>query len=180
LTLLGLSRLLKILGQTDAGAERDAALSAYERTTLAELDITERLVGALYATMDDPALFKRLSLLYFAAASFSETVRRLGREDLAPGFLLCGNAAFARELAACTDAALGRPTERERRALEARIDAAIEPYDAAGLLDRTRRHWHPVMADDLLASAGKLGATAAEVHRLLVRSGFTMQSGIRE
>ena len=40
------------------------------------------LVAALYATMADPPLFKRLSLLYFAAASFSEAARRLGRPEL--------------------------------------------------------------------------------------------------
>ena len=40
--------------------------------------------------MDDFELFKRLSLLYFAAASYSETARRLGRPELAPGFLLAG------------------------------------------------------------------------------------------
>ena len=65
-----------------------SALREYERITLSELDATERLVAALYATMADPPLFKRLGLLYFAAASFSEAARRLGRPALAPGFLL--------------------------------------------------------------------------------------------
>jgi FADH2 O2-dependent halogenase len=172
LTLLGVSRLLQILERTGDGAERDQALADYERATLAELDITERLVGALYATMDDPALFKRLSLLYFAAASFSETARRLGRPHLAPGFLLCGNPSFSRDLAACADAARGRPSGDTRRALEARLDRAIEPYDAAGLLDRSRRDWYPVRAEDLTASAAKLQATPDEVRRLLERTGF--------
>ena len=68
--------------------ERDAALGRYERVTLDELDATEQLVAALYANMGDVPLFKRLTLLYFAAASYAETARRLGRPDLAPGFLL--------------------------------------------------------------------------------------------
>jgi FADH2 O2-dependent halogenase len=173
LTLLGLARLLDVLERTGPGPDRDRALAEYERVTLAELDATERLVGALYRTMDDPALFKRLSLLYFAAASFSETVRRLGRPALAPGFLLSAHPRFGPELAACADAAAARPSGAARRALESRIDRAIEPFDAAGLLDRRRRDWYPVLAADLLASAGKLGATAAEVHRLLARTGFT-------
>ena len=75
LTLLGLLRLLDLLERSPAGPEREAALREYERTTLAELDATEQLVAALYETMTDPPLFKRLSLLYFAAASFSETVQ---------------------------------------------------------------------------------------------------------
>jgi hypothetical protein len=88
LTLLGIARLLDVLETSAPGVQRKAALAAYARDTQEELDVTEQLVGALYACMADPALFKRLSLLYFAAASYSETVRRLGRPQLAPGFLL--------------------------------------------------------------------------------------------
>ena len=108
LTLLGILRLVDLLERTSAGPERDAALADYERTTLAELDATERLVAALYATMDDPPLFKRLSLLYFAAASFSEAARRLGRPELAPGFLLCAHPAFGRRAGGLRVAGGGR------------------------------------------------------------------------
>ncbi len=52
---------------------------ATKQITLAELDATEQLVAALYASMGDVPLFKRLTLLYFAAASFSEAARRLNR-----------------------------------------------------------------------------------------------------
>lgn len=172
LTLLGILRLVDLLERTAPGPERDAALLAYERTTLAELDATERLVAALYATMDDPPLFKRLSLLYFAAASFSEAARRLGRPELAPGFLLCAHPTFGPETAACAAAAASAPRGSDRRALEARIDRAIEPFDTAGLLDRRRRDWYPVLAADLLASAAKLSATPAEISGLLERTGF--------
>lgn len=172
LTLLGILRLVDLPGRTSPGSERDAALRDYEQTTLAELDATERLVAALYATMDDPALFKRLSLLYFAAASFSEAGRRLGRPELAPGFLLTGHPSFAAELAACASLAASAPTGAARHVIEARIDRAIEPFDIAGLLDRDRRDWYPVLAGDLLASAGKLRATPDEILRLLERSGM--------
>ena len=60
-----------------------------------------------------------------------------------------------------------------RLALEARIDRAIEPFDTAGLLDRGRRDWYPVLASDILASSAKLGATRADLVRLLQRSGFS-------
>jgi FADH2 O2-dependent halogenase len=172
LTLLGVMRLVDLLERTSAGRDRDAALLAYERVTLAELDATERLVAALYATMDDPPLFKRLSLLYFAAASFSEAARRLGRSELAPGFLLSAHPTFGPELAACASAAVAAPRGSARSTLEARIDRAIEPFDTAGLLDRGRRDWYPVVATDLLASAGKLGATREEIHRMLERTGM--------
>lgn len=172
LTLLGVLRLLDALERTAPGRDRDAALLAYEQTTQAELDATERLVGALYETMGDPPLFKRLSLLYFAAASFSEAARRLGRPGLAPGFLLCAHPAFGPELASCVSAAASGPRGAARRALEERIDRAIEPFDIAGLLDRGRRDWYPVVAADLLAAASKLGATREEVRRLLERTGM--------
>jgi tetracycline 7-halogenase / FADH2 O2-dependent halogenase len=126
----------------------------------------------LYATMADPPLFKRLSLLYFAAASFSEAARRLGRPELAPGFLLCAHPTFGPELAACASGAASAPQGSARRALEARIDRAIEPFDTAGLLDRGRRDWFPVVAADLLASAGKLDSTPGEIRRMLERTGI--------
>jgi FADH2 O2-dependent halogenase len=172
LTLLGILRLVDLLERTSPGPERDAALRVYEAQTLAELDATERLVAALYATMTDPALFKRLSLMYFAAASFSEAARRLGRPDHAPGFLLSAHPAFSSEMTACAALATAAPAGEARHALEARIDRAIEPCDIAGLLDRERRDWYPVLASDLLASAAKLDATNDEIHRLLERSGM--------
>lgn len=172
LTLLGLSRLLDLL-ERESGAPSQDSLAEYERVTSAELEATERLVGALYAVMDDPPMFKKLSLLYFAAASFSETARRLGRASLAPGFLLSAHPSFGPELAACAEAAAARPAGAARDALEGRIDRAIAPFDVAGLLDRRRRGWYPVEAADLLRSADKLAAGPEEIHRLLRRCGFT-------
>jgi tetracycline 7-halogenase / FADH2 O2-dependent halogenase len=202
LTLLGITRLVDLLERTNAGsAERQTALRDYAQITQDELDITEQLVGALYANMADPPVFKRLGLLYFAAASFSEAVRRLGRPDLAPGFLLHRHPRFGPELRACAaeavevaamsspDAATGAATAATaagssppcaagsgalREALLARIDMAIEPFDIAGLRDRTRRDWYPALAEDLIAGASKLQASAEDIDRLLARSGFTV------
>ena len=145
---------------------------AYARITQDELDVTERLVGALYANMGDAALFRRLSLLYFAAASYSEAARRLGRPELAPGFLLHAHPRFGGELRECAALAAGRHRGPERVALSARIDRAIEPFDIAGLLDGTRRGWYPVLARDLVAGASKLDATVDDIYRLLERCGF--------
>jgi FADH2 O2-dependent halogenase len=122
--------------------------------------------------MSDFELFKRLTLLYFAAASFSETARRLGRAGRAEGFLLCDDAVFAPELRACAEAAMQRPAAAARSALIERIDAAIEPFDVAGLGDRGRRDWYPVLAEDLIRAAPRLGAGEREVQALLERCGF--------
>ncbi len=175
-TLLGIGRLLELLEHTSPGAERDAALRRYERVTLDELDATEQLVAALYANMSDVPLFKRLTLLYFAAASYAETARRLGRPDLAPGFLL-SRAPCLRPGAARLRGGWPRPFRRAlREALLARIDRAIAPFDVAGLRDPSRRDWYPVLAADLFANASKLQATAGEVEALLERCGFAARS----
>jgi FADH2 O2-dependent halogenase len=76
------------------------------------------------------------------------------------------------DLHAAAMIALNRPQGRARDALIEEIDRAIEPFDIAGLLDRSRRDWYPVLADDLMRSAGKLGAGEGDVQRLLARCGF--------
>jgi FADH2 O2-dependent halogenase len=179
LTLLGILRLLDVLETTSEGAERDAALTEYGRITNAELDVTEQLVAALYATMNDAAIFKRLSLLYFAAASYSEAIRRLGRPERAPGFLLHAHPQFGDEVRTCAALASSRLSDGTREALMERIDHAIEPFDTAGLLDESRKSWFPVLADDLIAGAPKLGATTDEIYRLLERCGFDIHRSMR-
>ena len=48
----------------------------------------------------------------------------------------------------------------------------IEPLDVAGLSDRSRRSWHPIEAEPLLAGAQKLGATPGEIETMLAKIGF--------
>lgn len=172
LTLLGIGRLVRVLETTEPGDARQQALAAYQRDTQDELDVTEQLVAALYGCMGDPELFKRLSLLYFAAASYSETVRRLGRPHLAPGYLLHRHPTFGVELRACAASAASAPHGATRAALLDRIDRAVAPFDAAGLHDHARNGWYPVLASDLISSAAKLEASADEVQHLLARCGL--------
>lgn len=177
LTLLGVQRLVDVLSGHWDDPSRAARLETYARQTQQELDATERLVAALYASMADPELFKRLALLYFAAASFSETMRRLGREDAATGFLLHDDAVFGPGLRACTDEALAQPTGAQRAALLNLIDDTIAPFDVAGLGDRSRRDWYPLLASDLQRAAPRLGITQQDVALLLERTGFLTCAG---
>ena len=174
LTLLGVCRLADLLEQTWTGNRRAAALEAYARQTQRELDTTERLVAALYACMGDFDLFKRIARVYFAAASFGEAARRLGRRDLAPGFLLCDHPTFGPASRAIADIALMRPTDRERASLCDEIDRTIEPFDIAGLGDGRRRDWYPVLPEDLMTARRKLDATAHDIEALLQRCGFSL------
>ncbi|MBK7973442.1 MAG: FAD-dependent oxidoreductase [Deltaproteobacteria bacterium] len=173
LTLLGIGRLVDALSASADPARRDAALARYAEQTRAELDVTERLVAALYASFCDFPLFKRLALLYFAAASFAETMRRLGRAERAPGFLLCGDARFRVALVGLTERALARPTGAARDALLDDVERAIVPYDVAGLGDRSRRDWFPVEVQDLRDAAPRLGIAPHEIDALVARCGLT-------
>jgi hypothetical protein len=64
------------------------------------------------------------------------------------------------------------PQGLAREALLNRIDRAIEPFDIAGLGDRARHDWYPVLAADLVGASSKLDATPAQIDRLLERCGF--------
>jgi FADH2 O2-dependent halogenase len=127
--------------------------------------------------MNDFPLFSALSLLYFAAASFTETARRLHRFDLAGSFLLNDHTDFSPRLHSCCDRVLrasshGEVTAAAQASLIDDIYRAIEPFDVAGLCDRARRNWHPVAARDVLNASGKLGVSQTEIKQLLARCGF--------
>ena len=69
---------------------------AYEACTLREADHVARLIGGCYASFPYFASFTAFSMFYFAAASFSEMARRLGRPSR--GFLCADDVAFAHHL----------------------------------------------------------------------------------
>ena len=147
-------------------------LNDYAAMTTLELETASRLVGALYATMHRFELFKELSLLYFAAASYSETVRRLGKPELADGFLLCRHPVFAKRFVEICEAANGNFSADATKKLSHNIREAIEPFDVAGLTDASRHPWYPALPADLLRNAGKVGASQAEMQAMLARCGL--------
>lgn len=178
LALLGIERLGRAL-EEDWGTPRLAArLERDARRTLSEADTAALLVAALYRCFCDFPLFAGLSKLYFAAASYSEAARRLGRPELSGSFLCADRPGFGAAFRRCCREALGAsPAKRRdpawRQTLLEAITRAIEPIDVIGISDRDRRGWYPVEAHDLLRSAYKLGATAREIERLLERTGFS-------
>ena len=169
LTLLGIRRIGRMLRYDQEGDSRSRALKEYADITSLELETTADLVGALYTTMDRFELFKALSLLYFAAASFSEVSRRLGKAQLADSFLLCRDPEFGPQLKRlCAAARQARSAEDQERLKKAILEA-IAPFDLAGLTDISRDPWYPARGEDILANAGKLGASPQELARLLTR-----------
>jgi FADH2 O2-dependent halogenase len=172
LTLLGVDRLAKIIASDWGHAHFAARLQTYATQTDAELVTTGRLIGALYATMGNFPVFVSLSLLYFAAASFSETVRRLGKPHLAQSFLLHDHPHFGASFVQLCERAKRIRTINESEQLSRDILQTIEPFNVAGLGNPQHRNWYPVDPQDLINSAEKLEATEGEIFKLLERCGF--------
>ena len=173
LALLGLARLAEIL-ERDWDKESFAArLAEYAAKTDAELLATSRLVAALYANLNHFPVFAAVTLLYFAAASYAETVRRLGRPELARSYLLHDHPQFGPACVHLLERASASPRGDDSDDLMEEVLRAIEPIDVAGLGNRVRRNWYPVEAEDLLRAAHKVHADPDEIMRMLERCGFT-------
>ena len=177
LTLLGVARIARLLQSHWRLPGFAPGLEDYGQLTTLELETTARLVGSLYATMNRFELFKELSLLYFAAASFSETARRLGKPELADAFLLCRHPVFSGQLRRLCEAASQPFSPEEAACLERGIREAIEPHDVVGLTNRSRRSWYPALASDLLHAAPKLGVDENQIAKMLAKCGITVAPG---
>ncbi|MBC8002639.1 MAG: FAD-dependent oxidoreductase [Opitutaceae bacterium] len=179
-TLLGLERLARILeNDWDAPGFADH-LDDYARRTRRDLDSAEQHVAALYASMRDLKTFTAVSMLYFAAASYSETARRLAKPELTgSAFLLADHREFGSAAQACAAAAIALGTHSDpihRRQLLEQIESTLSPVNIAGLHQPEKRHWYPVDPRDLLANREKLQASAEEIERLLERCGFGIRT----
>jgi FADH2 O2-dependent halogenase len=172
LTLLGVSRLAAAFERHWGQPSLQAELSNYSTSTEEELKATAQLIGALYANMENFAVFQAISMLYFAAASFSETARRLEKPRLAQSFLLCNDSRFGPASRRLLEHAMAGVAERDSASFLEAVRRAIEPFDVAGLCTQSAMPWYPVDADDLRRSAWKMGATQDEIERMLDRSGF--------
>ena len=172
LTLLGVSRLAEILAGDWNSGQFQTDLQSYALQTTSELLATARLVAALYANMNNFSVFKSLSLLYFAAASYSETAKRLNKPYLAKSFLLHDHPVFGATSRALIDSAMHITSGQELAYFSGDILRAIEPFDVAGLSNLDRRSWYPVVAEDLLRSAAKVESNRSEIEALLQRCGF--------
>jgi len=175
LTLLGVSRLAEIFAKCWDSPRFEASLRDYAAQTEADLLATARLIGALYANMSNFSVFVSLTLLYFAAVSYSEAARRLGKPHLAPSFLLRDHPDFGPACRCLLEQARQPLTGEESRVFSEEILQVIEPFNVADLGNPARRNWYPVDPEDLLRSASKLDATESEVMALLQRCGFQLQ-----
>ena len=169
LTLLGIRHLSRLLEEdTVPRAER---LTGYAAEIRANFGVATELVGALHHNLGRPSVFQSLSMLYFAAASYSETALRLEKTHLAPGFLLRDHPVFGRSLVdLCRQARHESPLDP---GFHLAVCRAIEPINVAGLCNSTRRNWYPVDLTDLHSNRAKVESDSTEIESMLRRCGIS-------
>jgi FADH2 O2-dependent halogenase len=172
LTLLGVERLAGVLDRHRDWGELSRQLQCYAQQTDDELLAASRLVGALYATMGNFPAFTAVSLLYFAAVSFAETAHRLGKSELAPGFLLHQHPDFGPASQILLERARKLDGAADTRAFTEEVLRVIEPFNLGRFGDPALQNSYPVCAEDLLHAGSKLGASREEIVSMLDNSGF--------
>lgn len=169
LTLLGVQRLGELLRES-GGTPGPEALREYRDRSLCEVDAASRLVAACYRCFGDFPSFAALTMLYFAAASYSEMARRLGRRELANAFLLGNRPSFVETFdrycgLAQTNGTLA-PAQQDSLYRE------LEAFNIAGLCDPAKRNWYGVDLEDVVRGAGKLNCTPQEVRTFFRNAGW--------
>ena len=161
--------MARILGSGD----RARQLQTYAEQTECELLTASRLIGALYATMGNFPAFTAVSLLYFAAVSFSETAQRLGRPELAAGFLLDRHPEFGPATRLLLERAYELHGDDDTWAFTQEVLRVIEPFNLGRFGDPALRNRYPVRAEDLLDARSKVGASREEITAMLEKTGFS-------
>lgn len=172
LNLRGILRLGEMLEEYSDLEKFYDARATYDHATRHELDLATRMVAALWGNLDDFELFSALSLLYFAATSYSESAIRTGKPQLASSFLLDDHPKFGALARQCYRRALEPFSPKEKKDFIREVYAVVRPVDVAGLGDRSRKNWYPVRAEDLLENVDKLYTTREVVVKALRTAGF--------
>jgi FADH2 O2-dependent halogenase len=172
LTLMGIERVARILGRFFESHELAGQLQGYAEQTDGELLAASRLIGALYATMDNFPVFTAVSMLYFAAVSFAETAYRLGKPELATGFLLREHADFGPASRGLLERAHRLHGVDDTRAFTDEVLRVIAPFNVGRFGDPALRNCYPVCAEDLLQAGSKLGVGRGEIASMLDKCGF--------
>jgi FADH2 O2-dependent halogenase len=178
LTLLGIERLARIIQKHGVSAELGPQLQSYAQQTDSDLRAVARLIGALYATMGNFPAFTAVSLLYFAAVSFAETAHRLGKPELASGFLLHQHPSFGPASRLLLERAYKLDGAAETQVFAEGILRVIEPFNLGGFGNPACHNRYPVRGEDLLDAGSKLGASREEIIAMLDRAGFFERTSV--
>jgi FADH2 O2-dependent halogenase len=110
--------------------------------------------------------------LYFAAVSYAETAYRLGRPELAAGFLLREHAGFGPAARGLLERSHGLHGVDDTRGFTDEVLRVIAPFNVGRFGDPALHNCYPVCAEDLLQAGSKLGVGRDEIVSMLDRSGF--------
>ena len=179
LTLLGIERLAAGFAGGPEGPPLHQATTHdprpttdYAQLTLADVDHAAAFVGGCYAAFPHFDQFTAYSMVYFAAASYSEMARRVDAPSRPRRFLCADHPTFGaatRELA--PDKWGRRSFKEDSPAYDQAIREAVEPLNIAGLSDASKANWYGVDLQDTIRGAAKLGVTETAVREMLERSG---------
>ncbi len=170
LTLLGIERLGVLLKEHWGKGSLSSALNAYGASTMAELDSSAEFIGASLRSLSVFPVFTAFSQFYFAAASYSEMARRLGKRHLVSRFLAADRADFRSGMTRCItemNEVLQNPTPEAIAAFERNVAAAIDCINIAGLADPAKQNWYGVELRDLVVNAHKLELTPEEMQEII-------------
>jgi transcriptional regulator with GAF, ATPase, and Fis domain/2-polyprenyl-6-methoxyphenol hydroxylase-like FAD-dependent oxidoreductase len=163
---LGVERLGRLLEEDFGRDGFNERLREYGQTTLMEADHTAGLLAGCYAAFPQFDLFTALSMTYFAAASYCEMARRLGRNHLAQRFLAVDHPAFAAATESLSQT-LRRGDVSDSIRFAAQVKQTIDCLNVAGLCDQRKRNWYDVDLESVVDQAQKLETTSAEMRRFL-------------
>jgi FADH2 O2-dependent halogenase len=166
LALLGVERLGRMFEEKPGDAKFDLDLREYSRVTLAEADHTADFIAGCYASFPRFENFTSLSMIYFAAASYCEMARRLGRGHLATRFLASDHTSFASATGKFSQL-LRRKGQVDPGEFSAQVKQKIDCLNIAGLCEEQKQNWYDVNLDDVIRSAEKLGLTPAQMRKVV-------------
>lgn len=176
MTALGVERLGRLLEQNLPDRELNERLREYGRLTLMEADHTAGFIAGCYAAFPRFELFTSLSMVYFAASSYCEMARRLGRDHLAQRFLALDRQDFAADAEQLSQI-LQRNGSLDSIFFAAQVKQKIDCLNVAGLCDQNKQNWYDVGLDDVINCAAKLELTTEEMQSFL-RSAAWAQSSV--
>jgi FADH2 O2-dependent halogenase len=166
MAVLGVERLGRLLEENLGESELNEWLREYSRTALMEADHTADFVAGCYAAFPQFELFTSLSMVYFAAASYCEMARRLGRNHLAQRFLAVDHPDFAKTTSRLSQI-LRNNDSFDSTLFAAQVKEKIACLNLTGLCDQRKRNWYDVDLEDVIICAEKLEITAEEMRRFL-------------
>ncbi len=175
MTVLGVERLARLLEGNLGDRELNQRLSEYSRMTLLEADRTADFIAGCYAAFPQFDLFTSLSMVYFAAASYCEMARRLGRNHLAQHFLAVDNPSFA-DVPVRLSQTLRHNHSFDPVLFASQVKEQIDCLNVAGLCDQGKQNWYDVDLEDVILRADRLEITPDEMRRFLETASWAQKT----